>query len=40
VGLKLKDNNQPTPPTIWSDNNDGSDNGDDGDEDFLSDFPF
>jgi phage/plasmid-associated DNA primase len=37
VGLKLKDNNQPTPPIIWSDNSDDAD--DDG-QDYHDMFPF
>jgi phage/plasmid-associated DNA primase len=37
VGLRLKDNGQPTPPTIWSDNSDGNDG--DG-QDYLNEFPF
>jgi phosphopantetheinyl transferase (holo-ACP synthase) len=41
VGLRLKDNNQPTPPTIWSDNSDDGDDSDDGDgQDYLDQFPF
>jgi phage/plasmid-associated DNA primase len=42
VGLKLKDGNQPTLPTIWSGNDDGnpdSDGSDDG-QDYLDEFPF
>jgi phage/plasmid-associated DNA primase len=39
VGLKLKDGNQPTPPTIWSDNGDGNHDSDDG-QDYLDEFPF
>jgi hypothetical protein len=35
VGLRLKDNNQPTPPTIWSDNSDDGDG-----QDYLDQFPF
>jgi phage/plasmid-associated DNA primase len=37
VGLKLKDNGQPTPSTVWSDNGDGNDG--DG-QDYLDEFPF
>jgi putative DNA primase/helicase len=39
VGLRLKDDIQAAPPTIWSDN--GDDDSDDGDgQDYLDQFPF
>jgi P4 family phage/plasmid primase-like protien len=40
-GLKLRDNNQPTPPTIWGDDSDSADgDSDDAEQDYLADFPF